>query len=285
MTHYKRDLSEMNKEKEGKPFVYTDMLIIASFAVKSVFKIGYREAAGTMADYADLMGILHPDFRTIQWRISKMQKDGIKLLIYPKGKTNLEVVIDASGIKPVNDGEYRSTKYDKIKIWEKIHIAIDRATRRILNIIVTGNDVADITEFVPLLKPIEEENGIGNVITDGAYGSEENFKYCDDRDISTLIPVHINSANGKHKKRRIEEQLGLNCGRGSARLNRHLTEETRRKNQERWKKRSGYHRRSMVETVFSVFKGAFGEYTFSKNKDMKEKELLLKAVVYNTFLT
>ncbi len=40
----------------------------------------------------------------------------------------------------------------------------------------------------------------------------------------------------------------------------------------------------MVETAFSVFKGAFGEYTFSRGDEMREKELLLKAVVYNTFL-
>ncbi len=42
--------------------------------------------------------------------------------------------------------------------------------------------------------------------------------------------------------------------------------------------------RSLVEPSFSIFKNAFGEYTFSRDKEMKEKELLLKAVVYNTFL-
>lgn len=57
-----------------------------------------------------------------------------------------------------------------------------------------------------------------------------------------------------------------------------------RENQDDWKNRVGYHSRSMVETAFSVFKGAFGEYTFSRGDEMREKELLLKAVVYNTFL-
>lgn len=284
--NHSSDLSKMNQNKVGKPYRYTTLEVIAAFAIKSVFKIGYREAAGNIADYAESNNLqLEPNFRSIHWRISKMQKEGIKLLIYPKGKGCLEVIIDASGIKSVNDGEYRSTKYDKIKVWEKIHIAIDRETRRIINIIVTENDVGDITEFIPLLKPIEERNRVTTVITDGAYGSENNFKHCDDKAISTLIPVHVNSINGKHKKRRIEEQLGLDCKRGSTRLNRHITEEMKQKNQDMWKKKSGYHRRSMVETVFSVFKGTFGEYTFSKRKDMKEKELLLKTVVYNTFLT
>ncbi|MGC8673469.1 MAG: hypothetical protein ACP5TO_08260, partial [Thermoplasmata archaeon] len=62
------------------------------------------------------------------------------------------------------------------------------------------------------------------------------------------------------------------------------SKEIRRLNQINWKNRSGYHMRSVVESTFSVFKNVFGEYTFSKTNEMKEKELLLKAVVYNRFL-
>ena len=42
--------------------------------------------------------------------------------------------------------------------------------------------------------------------------------------------------------------------------------------------------RSIVEDAFSVFKNTFGEYTFSKTKEMKEKELMLKAIVYNKYI-
>jgi len=42
--------------------------------------------------------------------------------------------------------------------------------------------------------------------------------------------------------------------------------------------------RSIVEGVFSVFKDTFGEYTFSKTKEMREKELMLKALVYNKYI-
>ena len=42
--------------------------------------------------------------------------------------------------------------------------------------------------------------------------------------------------------------------------------------------------RSIVESVFSVFKNMFGEYTFSKTKEMKEKELILKELVYNKYI-
>jgi len=41
--------------------------------------------------------------------------------------------------------------------------------------------------------------------------------------------------------------------------------------------------RSIVEDAFSVFKNTFGEYTFSKTKEMKEKELMLKTLIYNIY--
>jgi len=42
--------------------------------------------------------------------------------------------------------------------------------------------------------------------------------------------------------------------------------------------------RSIVEGYIPVSKNTFGEYTFSKTKEMKEKELMLKALVYNKYI-
>lgn len=276
----------LNQGKVGKPYEYSDVLIIAGFAVKAVNKCGYRQAAGTVAEYLSLNGInKSPDFRTIQWRISQLKESGIKFMIYENCGRDIEVLIDASGIKSVKDGEYRSTKYGKIKMWEKIHIAIDRKTRRILNMIVTGNEVGDIREFIPLMDPIVKMNDVAKVTADGAYDAEEHFKYCDNNGIEPILPVHITATGkrGRHRKPRVEEQLGVIRRTGRNR-NRTPPKERRRAMQEEWKRNSGYHYRSLVETAFSVFKGAFGEYTFSRNVKMKKKELLLKAVVYNRFL-
>ncbi len=208
VTNYDKDLSTMNRGKVGAPYEYTDMLIIAGFAIKTVFKQGYREAAGTVKDYTDRISFMHPDFRTLQWRVSAMVKEGIKFRIYERGKKDIEVLIDSSEVKSVNGGEYRSTKYGKVKLWEKVHVAIDRKTHRILNIIITGNEVGDVREFVPLMEPIEELNTVKSATADGAYGSENNFKHCDEGGIKPVIPVHVTDRHGRHKGRRIEEQLG-----------------------------------------------------------------------------
>lgn len=154
------------------------MLIIAAFAVKCVFKIGYREAAGNVKDFLESIKVKHhPDFRTIHWRISQMKRSGIKLMIQQRDRSNLNVIIDGSGIKSKNDGEYRTIKYGKIKVWKEIHAAIDRTTHKVLNMEVTENDVRDTEEFISLLNPIIKTNKVDTVTTDGGYDSEQNFEY------------------------------------------------------------------------------------------------------------
>lgn len=48
-----------------------------------------------------------------------------------------------------------------------------------------------------------------------------------------------------------------------------------------WKRLKGYHKRSLVETTYSRFKGAFGGKLFSKRTDTQEVELMCKATILN----
>jgi hypothetical protein len=48
-----------------------------------------------------------------------------------------------------------------------------------------------------------------------------------------------------------------------------------------WKKLRGYHKRSLVETTFSRFKGTFGSRLFSRKLDNQSVELNLKASILN----
>ena len=99
------------------------MEIFAAFAIKCIFKLGYREAASLVEDYEQSYGVENTlDFRTIHWRVMKIKKEEILFSIRKKesgDKEYIDVVIDSTGIKSRNDGEYRSTKYGKVKEWEK----------------------------------------------------------------------------------------------------------------------------------------------------------------------
>jgi len=135
-------------------------------------------------------------------------------LIHEESKdiVDIEVVIYSTGIKSRNDGEYRPTKYGKRKEWCKMHIAVDRKTKKILNIIITDSSTGDAKEFIPLLESIEN---IKVVAADGTNDSNKNFEYCKDRHILPLIPVHINATGGSlHRKLCVEEQLSVIRRRG-----------------------------------------------------------------------
>ena len=154
----------------------------------------------------------HPNFRTVHWRIQQLEADGIRLMVYKSiddEEETIDVIIDSTGAKSRKDGEYRTKMYKKLKEWKQLHIAISRKTHKILNINVTKGNSGDPQEFIPLMKPIVERHEINAAFADGTYSSEENFEFCDKNNIYPVIPVHINAEKGKHKKRRIEEQLGV----------------------------------------------------------------------------
>ncbi len=88
-----------------------------------------------MKDISQKFDIKMPNFRTIWWRIDRMKDDGIKFNA-TEGKYRV-VAIDSTGLRPVNDGEYRKMKYDQRKEWIKLHVAVEVETKEILSLTVT----------------------------------------------------------------------------------------------------------------------------------------------------
>ena len=54
---------------------------------------------------------------------------------------------------------------------------------------------------------------------------------------------------------------------------------------EAWNRRVGYGLRWMVETVFSAFKRLFGEHVMARSLPNMVREMLLKASLYNLFMS
>jgi hypothetical protein len=56
-------------------------------------------------------------------------------------------------------------------------------------------------------------------------------------------------------------------------------------NFEQWKDSVSYGQRWIVESVFSVLKRMFGEYVYSIKTENMKQELMLKASLYNKFMS
>ena len=101
--------------------------------------------------------------------------------------------------------------------------------------------------FIPLLKPLSAKV----VVADKGFDSVKNREFAKSMSIKPVIPYN-----------EFDELLAL--------MNKYISKI--------------YHRRSLVETVFSVIKRKFGDYTYSRNYANVRKEMLLTAVAYNFYV-
>jgi len=115
------------------------------------------------------------------------------------------------------------------------------------------------TFFMPLVARAAKRLSIGAVVADKAYDSEANHEFVHQRfGAQCIIPVKHGWKNGTvngHYRRSLADGY-------DERL---------------------YHRRSLVETVFSVMKRRFGSSVNSRLLPMQNKEAALLAVVYNVY--
>ena len=109
---FKEELRKMNENKKGKPYEYPSTIMSVGFAIKCIFHMGYRQLQGYMEDVCKFLDYSIPNFRTFWWRVDKLEKQGIKFNVPKENKIN--VAIDSTGLKLVNDGEYRTMKYRKL---------------------------------------------------------------------------------------------------------------------------------------------------------------------------
>jgi hypothetical protein len=114
---------------------------------------------------------------------------------------------------------------------------------------------------------------VKRALGDGAFDTVNCYKTADDEGITLLTPPRQgavywpgDSLWEKTRNRAISEIMGLGGDDKARKL---------------WKRLKGYHKRSLVETTYSRFKGAFGGKLFSKRTDTQEVELMCKATILN----
>lgn len=279
---FKKEVENLNRGKRGKPFVYPNLLVWAGLAVKCVFHQGYRQLQGFLEEICAALKLPIPNFRTFWWRIDKIRKQGVRFNV-PNG-SKIDVAVDSTGLKLINDGEYRTKKYRKIKAWAKFHTGVNEKTGEAVSVVITKDNVGDCREFKRVLKPVEMITG--KVDTDKAYDTGDNFDYCNKRGILPGIPVKLNASPKGMGPRHdaVREQFDILKRKGRL-PNQNMTREVKEANQKKWRKQIGHGYRWVVEGFYSRFKRLFGEYVFSRKRENVEKEVVMKANILNLFIT
>jgi hypothetical protein len=275
------ELAAMNRGKLGEPFHYPDTFVLMLGYAKVYFHLPYRQTEGIVMGHAGNRIPSIPDFSTINRRINrldvKIKKDDGGENANPSEEENgyIIIAIDSSGIKKTNRGQWMNKKWNmqNRKGYLKIHVAVNIKTKEILSMEVTDEHVHDNKMLPGLVDKIIKSNNDGfavvdRVLGDGAYDSNATFKYLSENGIIPCIKVRKNS--------RV---------RNTAHLFRNLSVIAQRNDFEQWKDSVSYGQRWITETVFSSIKRMFGEYVYSIKIENMKQELMLKASLYNKFLS
>jgi transposase len=189
-------------------------------------------------------------FKTIGWFL----KNCINLTRKKKVKT----AVDSTGFK-VNDGSCHYRKRlglpTTVKKYLKASAIVDTDLQLVLAATFRKNQRHDIIDFKPLVKRVNEIKQILIVTADKGYDSEEIRRFVIE-EIGAECQIAIKGEIGKHagfyRKRFVLVEVK-------------------------------YHKRSLVETVFSVIKRVFGEVIRAKQWFMQKKELMLRCITYNLY--
>jgi transposase len=270
LSNWRAELKDMNKGKEGAKYLYPNSLILL-LATIHAYLLPYRQLEGFLKVISTHIKELKeevPDYTTVWWRVVRVKVQELNPEVNPED--TITIAVDSTGIKVTNRGEWIRDKWNKRRGFIKIHVAVDIRTKHIVSMKVTKEDVSDGRMLKALVQQAASSSiiTINKVIADGAYDSRDNFRYLDQIGIEPVIRVRKNSstnANGcMPRKLVVIEQL---------------------RDMKRWKKKHGYGMRWIAESAFSSIKRTFGEHVASVKWNNIVNELLLKASIYNVFIS
>jgi len=251
--------------KRGASATYSDLAIATMSTMGSVMHLPSRQTEGFMASLFQLMGVPLPvpDYTTVSRRLGKLR---IALPVVERHGAR-HVVVDSTGVKVYGEGEWqvRQQGYSQRRTWRKLHLAVDEATGEILAAVVSTNNVSDDEAFSDLMDSIEGE--IEAVSADGADDQRKCYDAIAERGAQAQIPPREDAQYWEAEGETHARNQTLNRIEAVGRAE--------------WKRESGYHRRSLAETMMFRFKSIFGNTCSRRTFDNQAAELLLACAALN----
>ena len=235
-----------NKERtgeKGKPKVYSNTAIELVLTVGKIYNQRLRQATGLVESIFKMHGINLPvpDYTTL----SRRGNIEVPIKVDPN-KEDVHIIVDGTGLKMYGEGEWKVRKhgYTKHRMWKKLHIGIDE-NGEIRMVTLTNNNVTDADGYLKMEK--QEKANIKSFRGDGGYDRMKIYENLKQRgDPEVIIPPQRNAKIASHGNRKGEK---------------HKRDENlrqiRRSSRKSWKKKSGYHKRSIVESTMYRVKNTF----------------------------
>jgi len=228
-----------------------------------------RQTTGFVQSLLRLVGLdwTVPDFSTLCRRQRKLNVS----IPYRGGAGPLNLLIDSTGIKAEGEGEWNARKHGgpKRRIWRKIHIGIDEETLEVRAVEVTGSNIGDAPILPDLLEQIPADEEIGSVTADGAYDTRKCHEAIAARNAAAVIPPRKNAKPWK------PTSPGAEARNEALRAAKYLGRAI-------WRRWSGYHRRSRVESKMNCIK-LLGQSLMARDFERQVAELQVRIAVLNGY--
>ncbi|HEX3149725.1 MAG TPA: transposase [Gemmataceae bacterium] len=190
-------------------------------------------------------------------------KELIRASAAPLASVETEFAIDSSGFSTSKFERWYDEKYGVTRqrgVWVKVHIACGVKTNVVTAVRILDKDAADSPQFIPLVKETAREFTIGEVSADKAYTSLENFEAVAGFG-GTLFAAFKTNATGA-----IGGLFQKMFHYFQFKQDEYLAH---------------YHKRSNVESTFSMIKRKFGDAVRSKTETAMVNEVLCKILCHN----
>jgi len=254
--------------KRGRPRRYSDLAIEFVLTLRVLFNLPLRGCEGFAGDVLRLLGLdlECPDYTTLSRRGKTLD------VILPRVREGgrIFLVVDASGLKIYGEGEWKARTHgiSTRRAWRKLHIGLDPETGEIVTAALSTEDAHDSEMLPDLLSGMD--GAVRAVVGDGGYDTRGSYDAISGIGADAVIPPRRGAKIWRHGNRKDPP---------------HARDENlryiRMHGRKKWKKESGYHRRSLAETAFSRLKRIFGERLRSRDFDNQATEAFLRLSVLN----
>lgn len=281
-------LPPRHKKGVGRKQEYSDALILFLAALREITQRPFRQTIGYASDLAVLQNVKLPSYNRLCVRMQELQ---VTQKLDRRHFKKVCVLVDSTGLKTKGEGEWKVRKHGPSyrRGWTKLHLALDEKTQIITAHEITPETIVD-QEMLPALLDNTLAQGIyvDTTIGDGAYGSHKLYKQVEEeRGIHLLSPPYKNAklhvrykethpgrggSGGKYAEFVDEE--------GWETHNKYL-KECLVNGWDEWKDKTGYHRRSLVETTMSRLKNAFSDKLKSTSLKNQKVEVAIRIKLLN----
>lgn len=250
--------NEDHTGKRGRRRIFSEQAIACILRLRDVFHLPLRATEGLLRSLVLLLGldVMIPCYSTLSRRQKGLSVD----LDAPVSAEPLHLVVDGTGLKVFGDGEWKVRQHgaSKRRVWRKVHLAVDKDTGYIQAAATTASSVSDGQMLPSLLEQVEQS--ISQVSADGGYDSRGCYDAISKRGAKAVIPPRHGARIWQHGNSR-QERLARDEN----------LRRIRKVGMSKWKRESGYHWRSLVETAMFRLKTIFGGALRGRSDETQER--------------